>query len=162
MILIWNLKTIDMVAEDRLGLVTDDDDDDLDTVEDENIFYEPNTSIQHQASHGLLYMASVRWIETQLWNIGIWRIVVFQCCHGWAHIWIWCWSDSGGQKSGGSGDESQVQPGRVISKFNALGSGLLVLGQRQDDGQSRQESHNSNHLPRVSRWSTSHEYGGLL
>ena len=60
-----------MVAEDRLGLVTDDDDDDLDTVEDENIFYEPNTSIQHQASHGLLYMASVRWIETQLWNIGI-------------------------------------------------------------------------------------------
>ena len=45
-----------MVAEDRLGLVTDEEDDEL---EAENIFYEPDSMIQKQSSPGLLYLASV-------------------------------------------------------------------------------------------------------
>ena len=44
-----------MVAEDRLGLVTDDEEEE---VEDENIFYEPDAVTQYQPSHGLLYLAS--------------------------------------------------------------------------------------------------------
>ena len=46
-----------MVAEDRLGLVTDDDDEE--EFEEGNIFYEPDSLIQQQPSHGLLYLASV-------------------------------------------------------------------------------------------------------
>lgn len=45
-----------MVAEDRLGLVTDDEEDE--ELEAENIFYEPDSVIQQQPAPGLLYLAS--------------------------------------------------------------------------------------------------------
>lgn len=46
-----------MVAEDRLGLVTDDEEDE--ELEAENIFYEPDSVIQQQPAPGLLYLASL-------------------------------------------------------------------------------------------------------
>lgn len=51
-----NKNIVSMVAEDRLGLVSEDEEEE--DCED-NIFYQPDTSIQLQPSHGLLYLASV-------------------------------------------------------------------------------------------------------
>ena len=48
---------LEMVAEDRLGLVIDDDDEE--EFEEGNIFYKPDSLIQQHPSHGLLYLASV-------------------------------------------------------------------------------------------------------
>ena len=46
-----------MVAEDRLELVTSDEDEDVEDYDD-NIFYENDSRVQQQPSHGLLYLAS--------------------------------------------------------------------------------------------------------
>ena len=140
-----------MVAEDRLGLVTDEEDDEL---EAENIFYEPDSVIQKQSSPGLLYLASVSAAIGGVifgYDVGVIagaRSQVRQECTCTVHRTGFL---------GGQGDGVDLHPGGAAGQSDAFGGCQRLPGLLEADGRPREAGHHPTDQPRIPRRVRPHE-----